>query len=997
MQAVRLKLFGTPALTQAAGDEPLVPERPTQLAVVLATRREWTTRDRLIVLLWPGLDDESARRNLRKLLFRARRQPWLGGLEVRTDALRWCVECDLHDFEAACAQQDWTRAAATYAGVFCEGFEHKATEPFVEWLRFERGRLTAAYRAALAHRLAQLGNDAPARESLARQWLAFDRLDEDALAALVDALRAQARGGEAQRAINDFAQRVKDELGVESSARIRALGDASQAAAPREAVLRDDQSFIGRRAELSEVQTLLAREQCRLLTITGPGGVGKSRLAKEALPALAVRFTDGVRWIALDDLTDPSQAVARLAAELDVIAERDLLQAVCGHLRSRRVALVLDNCEHLPGLARVLERLFAEAPGVKICATSRTRLGAQGEWLLPLGGLSLPAPDEGPQQVLSSESAQLFVAAARAVKPDFDATREAHDIGVVARAVGGMPLALLLAANWARLLPVAEIAAELAHSLDVLESAEEGEERPEHRSVRATFEQSWRLLTPMEQTALASLSVFAGTFSREAARHVAGASLPLLGALADKSLLVLEGERCSLHPLIRRFAAERSAEQIKVAEQRHAEYYCSMMAGYAHGGKVDQHAGLAQLGPEFSEALAATRWALRHDRAELAGPAALVLAQLFDLTGRAEEGLTVLGTSPPLPTTPTRMQLRAHAHGTIGRATLLARLARFAEAADEARLALRSYRGAADAEGVRLTLSILSTMAVKCGRYEESRRYCEQGLRLAERDSDQAGIATFLNNLGQVERELGLWDAAIEHYQRALRVSRTIDYPLGIIAQLCNIGAAQIGAGRSAAALEPLREGLRLVEEAGFTALRGYFMLHLGRAHLALGAIADARRYAEQGAAAARAQADQINLPLLLLVSAQIAEIEGRIGDACALQRDAAVAACSTQHHAAWVQCLLARAGLLQANGDPEGAVRLAACVEVSALTSRVDHAKATALTAQAATVLPASRLRLVRDQAATRTIEEALAQIAADESVSGVMSGATPEQRPLP
>ena len=744
--------------------------------------------------------------------------------------------------------------------------------------------------------------------------------------------------------------------------------------------------FIGRRAELAEVSTLLAREQCRLLTVTGPGGVGKSRLVKQVLPRLAAAFADGVYWIALDDLTDATHAVARICTELRVTSERDPLQALCTQLKPRTMLLVLDNCEHLRELSHVVERLLSEAARLKICATSRTRLDARGEWLLPLGGLSVPPADAESAERLASDAVQLFVVKALAVRPEFDAAAQSRDIGVIARAVGGMPLAILLAANWARLLPVAEIAAELERSLDVLESAEEGEERLEHRSVRATFEQSWRLLTPIEQSALASLSVFAGVFSREAARYVADASLPLLAALADKSLLMLDGERCALHPLIRRFASERLVEQRRTAMQRHAEFYCNILAGHADMGATTQRAALARIGPEFSETLAALRWARQHDRADLAGPAALVLAQLFDLTGRAGEGLTALPPSPPLPITPTRVQLRAHAQSAIGRATLLARLARFAEATEEAKLALRNYRGAADAEGMRMAVSILSTTAVKCGHYVESRRHCKQGLRLAERDNDRVGIATFLNNLGQVERELGEWDTAIEHYERALSVNRAIDNQAGIIAQLNNIGAAHIGAGRSAAALEPLRAGLRLVEEAGFTALRGYFLLHLGRAHLSLGALADARLFAEQGVAAAREQADQANLPLLLLLSAQVAELEGRIDDAWNLQREAAIAACSTQHQAATVQCVLARARLLYARGELEGAARLAACVEASALTSRVDLAKATALTAQVASLLPANTLRLVRDRVAVSTIDAELAQIAADEEVSAVL-----------
>ena len=204
MQGLRLGLFGIPALLGSAGDEPLLPERLTQLAVVLAARGNWVTRDQLIALLWPELDGEAARRNLRKLVFRARRQPWFDGLETRTDALRWRVDSDLRDFDSACTQQDWTRAATAYGGTFCNGFEHKAAEPFVEWLRFERNHLAAAYRSAVAQRLQQLSADAAQREQVARHWLALDPLDEDALAATVEAVAAQGRHGEVRRAVEQF-------------------------------------------------------------------------------------------------------------------------------------------------------------------------------------------------------------------------------------------------------------------------------------------------------------------------------------------------------------------------------------------------------------------------------------------------------------------------------------------------------------------------------------------------------------------------------------------------------------------------------------------------------------------------------------------------------------------------------------------------------------------------------------------------------------------------
>ncbi len=390
MQGFRLRLFDTPALLQTSGAEPLLPERLTQLAVVLAARDEWTTRDHVVALLWPALDDESARRNLRKLLFRARQQPWFDGLQARTDALRWHADSDLRDFETACGRQDWERAVTAYGGAFCDGLEHKAAEPFVEWLRFERNRLAASFRIAAAQRLQQLGGDAAQREQVARQWLVFDPLDEDALAAIVEAVTAQGRPGEARRAIEQFGERLTQEVGVAPSARVQALLDDGRSAAP--SLTPAEAGLVGRRAELREAEALLLRDECRVLTLTGPGGVGKSRLAKALVGPLEARFA-GVHWIGLEDLTGIEQVVPRTAAALGVSLSgpADPLEQLVAALHGRPQQLfVFDNAEHLGESAALVERLTQACATVKLLVTSRARLAVSGEWLLPLGGLATP-------------------------------------------------------------------------------------------------------------------------------------------------------------------------------------------------------------------------------------------------------------------------------------------------------------------------------------------------------------------------------------------------------------------------------------------------------------------------------------------------------------------------------------------------------------------------------------------------------------------------------
>jgi predicted ATPase/DNA-binding SARP family transcriptional activator/tetratricopeptide (TPR) repeat protein len=968
VQAPQLRLFGTPALIRAAGDEVLLPERLTQLAIALAARSDWVKRDQLVALLWPELNDQSARRNLRKLLFRARKQPWLARLEVRPDAVRWSVESDLRAFTTACEKNEWAHAVAAYGGLFCEGFEHKAAEPFAEWLRFERNRLASLFRAAAVQRMVELAGDAGARERLSRRWLTCEPLDEDALISLTEVLRAQRREAEARHASDLFAQRLRHELDVEPSTRVRALAEGMRSpsgAPPPQA----DPGFVGRRAELLQAQALLERPECRLLTITGPGGIGKSRLAKHLLGQQRTQCT--ALWIALDDVADASQALSRIAVELGLAAKEDVLQTVCAHLQTTAMVLVLDNCEHLLGLPRMIERLLAETKNLKICATSRVRLGARAEWLLPLSGLSLSTHDATVDR-LHCDAAQLFVACARASKPDFDPTVHASEIAAVVRAVGGLPLAILLAAHWTRLLPVAEIRAELDRSLDVLASAEEGEERPEHRSVRATFEQSWRLLASPEQRTLAGLSVFVGAFTREAARHVADASWPLLASLADKSLLQIDPGQCSLHPLVRQYAAERMPDQIAVAARRHSEYFCNELESMSGYVRDDEQRVVATIGAHLGDSLLAVSWARSHARFDLLDSAVWTLAQFFFLTGRASEGLGALGAVPPLSAAPSRLEARTAAQHADGRARLLYRLGRLEEAAESAHLCYRYSRLAGDGEGVRVALSILASIAAKQGRLNESRRYSQHTLRLSERANDEIGEATSLLNLGKVEADLGSWNTAAARFQRALELNKANGNQLGVIAALNNLGTVHLEAGHAAEALIPLEDGLKQVDATGLVGLRSEFVSNLARTRFALGNLPDARAAAEEVAVTSRLTADPGNVADCFVILARLALGESRIAAAKDYFVGAARVAADTQHLRAQMRCLLAGVEVLLALNRHHAANVLAARILASPLASRAEALAACAWTTGAtATALSSATPELRPTEALADVIAE--------------------------
>jgi predicted ATPase len=323
--------------------------------------------------------------------------------------------------------------------------------------------------------------------------------------------------------------------------------------------------FVGRERELARLHVLLDDPARRLVTLVGPGGIGKTRLAVQVAATRQDRSRDGVVFVSLVGTAParPEEAadlvVANLAAALGVslAVPRDPLELLCDHLAARELLLVLDNLEQLPDAAKVVAALLERAAGVKLLATSRRRLGLEGECLVEVAGLPYPPPDADPD-ARSCEAVQLFEDHARLIRPGLGSAAD-EDVGRICRLVAGVPLAIELAARWVRSVTPAVIADRLAGDLDLLATSAPDVER-RHRSLRSVIDWSWQLLTDEECRALRRLSVLRGGFDLEAAAAVAGASLPLLAGLVDQSLVAVgEDGRYAVHDLLRQYAAERLA------------------------------------------------------------------------------------------------------------------------------------------------------------------------------------------------------------------------------------------------------------------------------------------------------------------------------------------------------------------------------------------------------------------------------------------------------
>ncbi len=622
--------------------------------------------------------------------------------------------------------------------------------------------------------------------------------------------------------------------------------------------------FIGRKNELEELATLLADPTIRLITILGPGGMGKTRLSIEVAREQGDRFTDGIYFVslaALDDAQLIGTAVAQ-AINFSFRTQEQQNKQLLAHLRDQKILLLLDNFEHLLEGVPFIADVLNIAPNVRILTTSRERLQLRAETIYTMDSMFVPEmiSKEGVRIVESNDALQLFVTCAQRTQPQFEMTADNVDAVIaICQLVAGLPLGIELAAAWAGLLTPAEIGAEIKSNLDFL--ASHLQDMPDRQqSIRSVFESSWRHLTEMEQDVFQRLSVFRGGFTRQAAESVTGATLQILMALVNKSLVKPDySGRYHLHELLRQYGREKLQEagETEQTKDRHLAFFLKMAQEVdPYLWRSEQVTWINLLEIEHDNLRTALAWSrAAAGQAESGLLLAGSLAKFWALRGYLEEGCEHLSAALSTPEALDRTAVRAKALNVIaglaylqggypetrqlleesisiyreldpvgrqGLADALITLGdvetevgEYAKASSLMKEGLGIMRELNDTRGIGRALWQLGACFIRPGDYEQATQYFEASLPLLRQVGDRMLTATALSGLAEIALRQGEYERATNLEEESLAMRREINAPWGIAVSLGNFAWIALCQDDLQQAATLLVESLSLRREIG--------------------------------------------------------------------------------------------------------------------------------------------------------------------------------------
>jgi predicted ATPase/class 3 adenylate cyclase len=649
-------------------------------------------------------------------------------------------------------------------------------------------------------------------------------------------------------------------------------------------------SFIGREREIAEVRGLLSK--ARLLTLTGPGGAGKTRLALQVAADVLEEFKDGVWLVELAPVADPDLVAQTVASVVKVREQpgRPILDTLRDNLQPKSMLLVLDNCEHLvAACARLADTLLRTCPNLRILATSREALGIAGEtsWRVP--PLALPDPDHLPalERLTAYAAVRLFIDRAVAVLPTFTVTNDnAPWIAQVCHRLDGIPLAVELAAVRVKGLSVEQIAARLDDRFRILTGGSRTG-LPHHQTLRAAIDWSHDLLSDPERVVFRRLAVFAAGSTLEAAEAVCGGDgtdeaevLDLLLRLVDKSLLMAEEQdgkaRYRLLETVHQYAQDRLQEsgEVEAVRRRHRDWYMGL-AERAEPRLVggEQAEWFNRLEVEHANLRSALTWSVASGGTEEALRFVGTLWRFWAVRGYFEEGrgwleAALKGSSDASPA------FRAKALNAAGYLALSRGDHRTARSLLEDSLMIQRQLG--QQAGVAIALSNLGAVAIQQGDHAAARSLLEEALTIRRQLGDKVDIAVSLNELGGAAVQQNDYTAARSLLEESLTIRRQLGDKAGIAVSLNNLGMVAIQQGDYAVARSLLEESLLLCREVGDRWLNAAALGTMGDLTIAQGELGVARSRYKESLAIYRQLEDKRGIASCLEGLATVAGLEGQ-------------------------------------------------------------------------------------------------------------------------
>lgn len=922
------------------------------LLVYLAVTRQAQSRESLANLLWGERAQTQALTNLRVALSDLRHK--LGrfvaidrfdvalhaGMDIWVDSV--ALEALVADGRGSAA--DLLHAVDLYQGPFLEGFAIHGAPDFDSWMMTTgehiHEQVLGAYRALAQTYLAR--QQLVEGIAICRRWLALDPLAEDGHRLLMRMLAMQGNRAEAIQQYEAARQLLSDELSVEPDPQTDTLlvqiaggqwsGSVSQASelATVRPLPPDMLPFFGRELELARLERMLADDSTRLVTITGQGGTGKTRLAL----AVARRQQEqkpspyDVAFVPLATVEDADQLLPALAENLGLAlaSESDPLQQLFTFLRLRRLLLILDNFEQINGGATWLRQMLDEVPWIKVLVTSRQALHLQAEQVLVLSGL--PYPDDI-ANLVSSPAARFFTSVARRADQDFVLQPRDHEALLrICHLVEGLPLALELAAGWTSVMSVPAVAAAIAERFDFLSAfAIDMPER--HRSIEAVFAATWDGLSAAGEAQAAAFSIFRGGATRPALQAVLSITEVDLATLVERGVLRYDrqNDRYEMHELLRQYAQRqlfKDPELVAATQKRHSEFFAAFLhdrtaqlRGHgqvlalreieADGENIAQawrqacstgDVGLIEQGLEalstfylwrnrYQDGTNALAEAVDGLASRSAEPEVrLLLARLSTWQATFSErllrrqtalsllqrGLSLLAEGG------LRSAAARHAEAMVRlrRARLLWQDGEYDEGKSELERALVLFTETGDTWGVAHVYALLGDIANNQGDYATGRSWLESALGLFVDMGDGRDAAYVQERLSFVKRDLGEFIAAEQHSRIALELYEALGDSEHLAGGYVALGWILIYMGRFAEALPVVEQGAELYANLGLPPP----LIVLGIVNAELGRYKPAIAYAERHVMACRLLGDTVEMALGLNVLATIAIVESRVADA---------------------------------------------------------------------------------------------------------------------